>query len=188
MKRITIGTIVGAIIFFVYQSVMWMGGFHGEIAKHTPDQDNIMNYLGDKLSDGVYMMPMTDPADPDRARKDEERMKENVGKPWAMILYHEHMMDFSVSYMLVGLFYSLMACLIASLVLYYGQFPVFGVRFFVSMAFALFTLSQGVLDNMNWWSYPWQFVRPEVVDLTLGWGITSLWLASYVKRMPATAG
>jgi hypothetical protein len=50
------------------------------------------------------------------------------------------------------------------------------------MAFAAFALFQGALNNMNWWDFPWSFVRPQVMDLTIGWGVTSIWLAYYVKK------
>lgn len=82
----------------------------------------------------------------------------------------------------MGLLYSLIACFIASFVLFQGNFETFSGRFWVAMSFSLFTLSQGVFDDMNWWSYPWNFVKAEVIDLVLGWGVTSVWLAWYVKK------
>jgi|SRR6478672_6652620 len=183
MKKISIGTLVATVIFFAFQSVMWMGGFHNDFNTYTDKQPIIMQTLNENLDkDGMYMMPTTDWSKPNSEAETEKLMKESVGKPWAMVFYHKQMMGMEASYMLVGLFYTLISCLIASLILYYGKFNTFQSRFWVAFAFALFTLMQGVLDDMNWWGYSWSFVKPEVIDLTLGWGICSLWLAWYVKN------
>jgi hypothetical protein len=181
MKKILIGTIVGTIIFFAYQGIMW-NMVHKGFASYTPNQDAILNNLNQNLTqDGVYFLPWVDPADPDMKKKHEAQMEQNMGRPWAMVFYHTKM-EYTGAYVAKGVLYSFLACLIVCLVLYNGMFSSFGSRFLVSMCFALFTLVQGVLDDMNWWSYPWNFVKPEVIDLILGWGITSLWLAWFVKR------
>jgi hypothetical protein len=183
MNRIIIGTIVGAIIFFGYQAAMWMGGIHSNYTNYTPRQDSIMAYLNQNLAEeGLYMMPTVDPAVPDRMAAEEEMMKQSEGKPWAMVFYHKRMMGMEPSYLLMGFVYALIAALLVSLVLYAGNFLTFGTRFLVSLAFGGFALAQGVMDEMNWWSYPWSFIQPQVLDLTLGWGICSLWLAFYVRR------
>jgi hypothetical protein len=54
------------------------------------------------------------------------------------------------------------------------------------MSFAVFTLAQGVLSNMNWWSFPWGFIKPQVFDLVIGWGLCSAWLGWYVRSKAAT--
>jgi hypothetical protein len=183
MKKIIIGTIVATIIYFAFQSVMWMGGFHRNFYTYGAKQDTVMKVLSKNLpQEGMYMMPMADPNSPDFKSQQEKLEKSMPGNPWAMVFYHPRMSTFSATYLLMGILYSLVAALIASLVLYYGKFPGFWSRFFVSMAFSVFTLSQGVLNNMNWWSFPWSFVKPQVIDLILGWGIASIWLAWFVKR------
>ncbi len=183
MKRILLGTLVGMIIYFAFQSTMWMSGLNSNYSKYTPKQEEIMNVLNANLTeDGMYSIPTVNPDTPDRMAAEEKLMQESIGEPWAMIFYHRSMHGEMLPYILMGLFFSLAACLIAAMVLYYGNFLTFGGRFAVSMAFGLFTLAQGVLDNMNWWEYPWHFVQPEVVDLVIGWGLTSLWLAWYVRK------
>lgn len=183
MKRIIIGTLVGTVIYFAYQSLMWEGGFHKDFYTYTPRQDTIMQCLSRNLTeDGLYMMPMTDAKSPEFKKNQEKLEKLTIGKPWVMLFYHRSMSEFIVSYLLIGLLYTFIACLLASIVLYTGNFGSFGGRFLIAMAFALFTLSQGVLNEMNWWSYPWSFVRTQVTDLILGWGICSVWLAWFVKK------
>jgi len=182
MKKILINTVVATVIFFAWQSLMWMGGFNDGFSSYTPKQDALMESLNANLDkDGMYMLPSVDPNLPNAKEMEEKLMQERMGKPWAMINFHKSM-EFTYSYMIIGLVYTLLACLIASMVVYHGQFLTFSSRFLVAFAFGLFTLTQGVLDDMNWWSYPWSFVKPEVMDLTLGWGLTSLWTAWYLRR------
>lgn len=191
MKKVIIGTIVGAVIYFGYQSIMWLGGLHNDFTSYSPRQYQVMQYLSQNiLSDGLYVMPYVDP-DMANKKKEREKLQEtNTGKPWAMIFYHNSLQGMKADSIIRGFLYTLLACLIASLVLYNGNYSSFGIRFLIAMAFAVFALSQGVLDNMTWWSFPWSFIKTKVVDLTIGWGICSLWLAWFVNKqaLSRTAG
>ncbi|HTX87699.1 MAG TPA: hypothetical protein VMC08_01830 [Bacteroidales bacterium] len=183
MKRVIIGAVVGTVIYFLFQTLMWEGGFHRNFYTYTPNQDTILSTLNKNLTaEGLYVIPMADPLSP--TFKEDMKKKEALmpGKPWAMVFYHPVMAGFEAGYLLRGILYVLISCLLASLVIYYGKFDTFGARFLVAMAFSFFALSQGVLNNMNWWSYPWKFIQPEVIDLTIGWAICSVWLAWFVKR------
>lgn len=183
MKRILIGALVAAVIFFVYQAAMWMGGAHQNFYNYKANQQEVLNYLDEQFdADGLYMLPSVDPGSQNQMEQEQKLNEESIGKPWAMVFYHEKMEDMSANYMLMGFLYTLIAALMVSMVLYFGGFNSFGPRFLVSMAFAVFTLSQGVLDDMNWWSFPWSFIKPQVIDLVFGWGITSLWLAWFVRK------
>lgn len=92
MKRIIIGALVGAIIFFVFQAAMWMGGIHKDVYSYTPNQEQILDNLNRNLSaEGMYMMPALDPASNPSHEQEETYMAQNVGKPWAMVFYHTSM-------------------------------------------------------------------------------------------------
>jgi hypothetical protein len=183
MKRIFIGSFVGALVFFGFQSAMWMSGVNEDFTSFTGRQTEIMNSLSQNLTeDGLYTMPITDPAQHLSQEEREKIMNANIGKPWAMIFYHSNMNEMDPMDLLRGLLFAFVACFLASLVLYHGGFYSFNTRFLTAMAFAAFALFQGALNNMNWWDFPWSFVRPQVMDLTIGWGVTSIWLAYYVKK------
>jgi len=182
MKRVIIGAIVGAIIYFGFQTTMWVGGFHKDFYTHATQQDSILALLSRTLpAEGMYMMPMADQHSPDFKTRQQEIEKTMIGNPWAMVFYHPEMPDFSVSTLVLGLLFALVAAFIAAFVMYMGKFPCFWSRFTVSMLFALFALLQGVLSNLNWWEFPWSFVKPQVIDLVIGWGLCSVWLGWFVK-------
>jgi len=183
MKKIIIGTIVGTVIFFLYQSAMWMGGFHNNLSIYSSVQDSVLKQMNDlHFTEGVYFIPSADPAAKDYQKEMQEKMKTSVGKPWAMVFYHSSMKDVETPYILMGLLYTFISILIAVTVLYYAKFGSFTARFLAVMAFGLFTIFQSVLSDMNWWNYPWNFIKPHVVDLTFGWALCAVWLAFYVKN------
>ena len=183
MKKIIIGSLVGAILYFAFQTLMWVGGFHRDFYSYAAQQDTVLRVLSENLpAEGMYMMPMADPKSPAFKAQQEEMEKKMPGNPWAMVFYHPAMEEFSAILLVTGVLYALVAALVVSLILYFGRFPGFWARFLVSMGVAVFALIEGVLDDMNWWTFPWSFIKPQVIDLMLGWGIASLWLAWFVKR------
>jgi hypothetical protein len=99
-----------------------------------------------------------------------------------MVFYHKSRSEVNMNFVLIGLLYTLMASLITALLVWHGHFETFNARFLVSMGFSIFTSCQGVLDNANWWSYHWNYIKPAVIDLTLGGGISSDWFAWYFKK------
>src|ERR1039457_4066407 len=181
MKKIFIGSPVGTVIYFGFEAIMWMGGFHKDFYTYAAKQDTVMKALSANLpEEGLYMMPMSDPKSPDFKAQQEKLEKKMVGNPWAMVFFHPKMNDFSAFYLLKGIMHALIAALIVALVLYYSKFPGFWQRFLVSMAFAVFTLVMAVFSEMNWWSFPWSFVKQSVFDIVIGWGLCSVWLAWFV--------
>lgn len=187
MKKVIIGALVGAIIFFVFETAVWMGGFHNDFSKYTPNQGAIMQTLNNGLNEnGAYMMPSVDQTLPNAAELQEKAYNEGKGKPWAMVFYHTQMNGMDPSYMIKGFLYSLLACFLVSLTLFRGNFNTFGSRFSIAMCFSLFALLQCTLTEMNWWDFPWHYVKSTVFDMIVGWGLVSLWLAKYVKANPET--
>ncbi|HNY03661.1 MAG TPA: hypothetical protein PKG48_13775 [Bacteroidales bacterium] len=181
MKRIIIGAIVGTIILFAFQALMWMGGCNREFYRYAPMQDSLLSRMSKTLpGEGLYSMPMADPTAADYNAKQAEIRNKLVGKPWAMVFYHTKM-DYSGMGFLYGILGSLIASLFVATVLYAGKFGNFAARFAVVFAFGLFALIMGPLSDMNWWSFPWSFIRPKVLDLVIGWGLVSVWMGWFVK-------
>lgn len=188
MKKIILGALLGTLIYFGFQTTMWVGGFHKNFYTYAAKQDTVLAALSANLpAEGHYMMPMADPKSPDFKAQQEQIEKRMIGNPWAMVFYHPKMEAFSAKALIMGIIYAFIGALIVAFVIYMGKFPCFWSRFTVSMLFAVFTLAQGILSNMNWWSFPWSFIEPQVLDLVLGWGLSSVWLAWFVKNPDISA-
>ncbi len=182
MKRVIIGALVGAVIYFGFQTTMWVGGFHKHFYTHAANQDTVLACLAQNLpAEGMYMMPMADQESPDFKTRQQELEKTMIGNPWAMVFYHPKMSEFSARALILGLLFAFIAAFAAAFIMFMGKFPCFWSRFTASMLFAVFTLVQGVLCDMNWWEFPWRFIRPQVIDLAAGWALTSVWLGWFVR-------
>jgi len=181
MGRIIIGTLVGTVLLFMLQGLMWEGGIHKDMWQYSTKQDSMFEQIKSYgLPEGLYVFPAVDPAM--GHTKEKEMYMKGVGKPWAMLFYHPSMHGEDMHILVMGILHALIACLLACMVIYYGRFSSFGSRFLTGLSFGLFTIVQGVMPNLNWWGFPWSFIRPQVVDLTLIWGICCIWFAIYVKR------
>ena len=182
MKRVIIGAVVAALIYFGIQTLMWVGGFHRDFYSYAAKQDTILSALSAHLpAEGMYMMPMADNQSPDFKTQQEQIEKTMTGNPWAMVFFHPEMAEFSPRTMILGFGYTLLGAFLAALILFMGKFPTFWSRFTVSMLFAVFALALGPMSTMNWWEFPWNFVKAQVLDLAIGWTLCSLWLGWFVK-------
>lgn len=87
MKKQLIGTLVGAIILFLWQFISWgMVNFHKAEQQYTPNQDKILEVLSENLTEGEYFLPGVPPGTP---MEEQQAMQEKMmGKPWATINYH----------------------------------------------------------------------------------------------------
>ncbi len=183
MKKVLLGGAFGGFIFFMIQSLFWMGGFHNDFSTGTAQSKPILDVLSSTLhEDGLYLLPCADPNSPDRKKEEESLMTANVGRPWAMIFYHKSMNDLTASYILIGLLYALLSGMLTAFVLNFGNFNKAKHIFIVSMCFAIFTLIQGSLDEMNWFDFPWSYIKAEVLDMLVGWTLVSLWFSWYFNK------
>ncbi|MBK6823140.1 MAG: hypothetical protein IPG87_09175 [Saprospiraceae bacterium] len=104
MKKIVIGSIVAGFIYFALQSIMWMGGFRNDFSQYTSNSKVILDVLNQNLTgDELYIIPRSNPNIPTKEKEKEELMTAKLGKPWAMIFYHQQMDGMSVSYLPHGL-------------------------------------------------------------------------------------
>ena len=90
MKRQIIGTLVVAVILFIWQFLSWnILNFHGAEVQYTPNQDKIIEVLAQNLEDGQYYIPNL----PATASAEEHQavMESSEGKPWAKITFHKEM-------------------------------------------------------------------------------------------------
>jgi hypothetical protein len=183
MLKIIIGALVATVLYFGFQSAMWMGGVHDGFASYTPKQDSLLAEIGNTVGEeGLYFLPGWDPNKKPTDEEKKAEMKKRVGKPWAMVFYHKSMMDMEGSYLMKSVLYALISSLLVAMVLFYGAFLSFTSRFLVSISFAAFALFTAVFTGANWWEYPWGWVKTSLIDIAGGWILASIWLAWYVKR------
>ncbi len=191
MKKILIGSLVGAVILFAWNAISWMVmPTHLHTFHHTPAQDSILNVLKNSgLSTGAYMLPSADNTnvsafDSDYRKKCEEMMKSTVGKPAATIFYVSAVHDMGAAPMLKGFLYTLIAVFCACVLLSFAfqSNASFFMRWWMVMLIAIIYTMQGPMMGHNWMWEPWHYTKGFICDAFIGWGLTGLWLAKYLKK------
>ena len=191
MKKILIASLVGGIILFVWHSVSWMlMPTHLDSFQYSPAQDSILNTLKNSgIKTGAYFMPSIDHSnvkafDSEYQKKCAELMKTSVGKPAASIFYVDAMPDMSAAAVLYGFLYDFIAVLCACLLLSlaFQSDASFLMRWWMVMLFAVFYIMEAPMSGHNWLMEPWHYTKGFIYDAFIGWGLTGLWIASYLKR------
>ena len=87
MKKQIIAAFVAALILFIWQFISWGAvNFHKAEQQYTPNQDKIITFLSENLTEGQYFIPMHPPG---ASEEETQAMRaEAMGKPWATINYH----------------------------------------------------------------------------------------------------
>lgn len=190
MKKIIIGALVGGIILMMWSFLAWtVLPLHRQTIKYSPAQDSVLKTLAEsKMETGAYGMPMLDNRDPAldiaKYQKDSEKlMKENTGKPMAMVYYLKDGYTMDGTTILRGLLINLLAVLCACILLAPSLTTnnSFVGRWLMVLVAGVFVTACGPLIEYNWMAMPWNFTVDIIMDVMINWGIVGLWLAFYLK-------
>lgn len=191
MKKILIASIVGGLILFAWSAISWMmSPVHFNTFHYTPAQDSILAAMKNAgLETGAYMIPAVDNTnlsafDPEYKKKCEEVMNKTIGKPAATFFYISSTPPMGISPVLMGLLYSFLAVLCACMLLSlaYQSDASFLMRWWMVMLIAIIYVLTGPMMGHNWMYEPWHYTKGFIIDGLVGWGLTGLWLAKYLKK------
>ncbi|MEP7167963.1 MAG: hypothetical protein ABI855_01205 [Bacteroidota bacterium] len=190
MKKILIGSFVGAIVLFIWSFLAWaILPIHLHTVKYTLAQDSLLQIMANNnLESGTYGMPMADNRnvsafDSKYHEEMEKKMKENAGKPMASVYYLKEGYNMGATTMLRGFLFNFLAVFAASILLA----PAFTIsnsffgRWWLTLVVGLFLNACGPLIQYNWMAMPWNFTVDMVIDNFLNWGVVGLWFAYYYK-------
>ena len=182
MKKWLIGSLVGAIIVFVWQFLSWtMLGIHDAEAKYTPAQDSIVSLLSSTLQeDGIYMLPNVPPGS---SSEEMEALGEKMnGKPWATVTYKKSYVNGMTMPMVRGFLIDLFLVFSLIYVLTRGGTPNSMRIFAGSVAIGLFTWLWGPYTTHNWFQIPMEATYGHLIDALVAWGVVGLWLGWWLNR------
>jgi lipopolysaccharide export LptBFGC system permease protein LptF len=182
MKKFIIGSLVGAVLLFAWQSLSWtVFHFHEKAYQYTSSQDTLLSQIGNNLKEeGQYIVP-TLPAGSDY-KSMQEFDKNMQGKPWAVVAYHKAYKSDMVMQVargfLVCLFCVMMCCVIIGRLGSKRFGSIFATTLYLGIICFLF-----VWYNGHIWMYTgWEVLKPELLDDLVGWGLTGLWLGWWYSR------
>lgn len=182
MKKWLIGSIVGAIIIFLWQFLSWsVLGIHSGATKYHPAQDSIVSYLSATLGEeGSYMLPTVKPGA--SQNEHEELMKKMDGKPWASVVYHKEFKSNMPLQMTRGFLVDLFLVFSLIYILTRAGTPSAMRIFAASIAIGLFTFLWGPYTGHNWFDLPMDMIKGDLIDAFAAWGLCGIWLGWWLNR------
>jgi hypothetical protein len=183
MKKTIIGSIVGALIIFIWQFLSFgLINFHKAGQDYTDKQDAIMSFLNNQgLKEGGYVMPTV----PSTASRDEmeKSMEATNGKPWAKIEYHnvaENSAGAMTMNMVRGFLVNFVIVLLFCWMISKMTAPSFGTIATAAIVVGLIAFLNQPYTGFIWykifdiWAY--------FLDAVVAWGLTGLWLGWWLRR------
>lgn len=182
MKKWLIGSLVGAILVFLWQFLSWtILPIHSGEAKYSAAQTEVMNAISASITeDGTYMLPTVAPG----ASMDEHQklMSSMEGKPWATVIYRKAYKIDMVMPLVRGFLIDLVAVILLIYVLTRAGTPTSGKIFAGSIAVGLFTFITGPYMMHNWFQTTTASYTGHLVDAFVSWGLCGLWLGWWLNR------
>ena len=180
MKKLIIGSLVGAVLLFGWQAVAHMFMHHHDAAyKQVPNEAAVLSALSSIQQEGQYMVPGMDMnASQEEMQKADEAMR---GKPWAMITYHPvYEADMAVSS--IRSFVTALLCVLIFIAIVGTHQRSFGRVFLKALGLGFLTWMLVWYNQNIWMQTPWDVIRGELIDLLAGWALVGLWLGWYLTR------
>jgi hypothetical protein len=194
MKKLLIGSSVGAVVLFIWSFLAWaILPIHQHAFMYNPAMSSVLQTLVDSnVSSGSFVYPMADNRNVSGfdAKFQEESQKvaeANTGKPAVVVYYKKegYLMDFTT--ILKGLLFNFIAVFSACLILLPGfkNTDSFFGRWWLTLLIGVVISAAGPLINYNWMGSPWDFTVEMILDILINWSVVGLWFAFYFKNKAA---
>ena len=174
------GTLLGAIVVFVWMMVSWMViPWHCSVLNGFKDNAQVSAAILENTGgSGIYLLPnMCDKEHMDTLA---ESMKE--GPVVFAVVKREGFNIASAAPYILAFIIQLIGAFLATYLLLLGKLEGYwkGVWFVTLIGLTVGVL--GSLPNWNWWSFPIGFVGVEILDLVIAWFLAGLVIAPAVKK------
>ncbi len=180
MKKLVIGSIVGGILIFIWQTLSWtVLDLHRANQEYTPKQDSMLSYLSSQFSeDGSYFLPTVP-----KGTSSEEMAKAAAaakGKPWAQIQYHKSM-DMNIGANIARNLISDII-LVAFLCWILMKIPAasFGTIFMVCIFIGVIVFTNSPYTVHIW--YPKADIMAHFLDALVSWALCGAWMGWWLNR------
>ena len=174
MKKIIIAALIGAVLLQVWQTLSWaVLDIHGSSQTYTPNQDKIMEFLGENLEEGFYYLPNVAPG------SEANPMEEFMGKPWAQVFYHNsYNADMGMN-SARGYLINLLSVMLLTWVLLKMDNASFQTILLSSLAIGLITYFNASYIYSIWFETS---TIGNLIDALASWGLVGLWLGWYLRK------
>lgn len=183
MKKLVIGSIVGGIIIFIWQTLSWpVLNLHHASQEYTPKQDSILSYLNAQFSeDGAYLLPNYPKGT--SSEEAEKQMTANKGRPWVQIQYHKSLNVDMTSNIIRGLIVDILMVAFACWILL--KIPNSGMStiFIACLCIGIIAFINSPYTIHIW--YPKADIMAHLLDALVSWALCGIWLGWWLNRKKA---
>lgn len=181
-NKVIVGTLVGAIILFGWQTLSWTSlGTHDGAMKFSANQDSIIQFLEKNISTpGQYLVPNVPPGSTEAEMEAQSRLWE--GRPWAIITFHDYKKVDMFMPAVKGLLTAILCVLMVNLVVRQLRKTKFLSVFATTLSFGLVSFLFVWYNNSLWFSTPWSVLGGELIDAIAGWSLCGTWLGLWYAR------
>ncbi|AWV97789.1 hypothetical protein [Arcticibacterium luteifluviistationis] len=174
MKKILIAAAVGGLILLIWQTLSWtVLNIHGDMQTYSPNQDTILEFLGENLEEGFYYLPTVAPGESVGS------MEDYMGKPWAQVFYHEAYDANMGANMFRGFIVNILAAaLLAWMLLKMGNAS-FQTILFSSIAVGIIGYLTTNYATAIWFQ---THTIPDLIDAVVSWTLVGLWFGWWLRK------
>lgn len=192
MFKILLASLLGGVIFFIWNSISWMAlPWHTQTIHNLKNEEVVQSILQENTEkSGIYILPdQYQQAEPDSADSktniEKPSAQDSKNQPFAFISYNavgkEHNMNRS---MVIALVNGIIASLIITLLLSCTTGLTYLARVFFITLIGLVSGLLGHVPNWIWWQFDTSYTLVMLADLIIGWTLAGLFIAAFAGREP----
>lgn len=183
MKRMSIGVLLGGVVFFAWGAISWMVlPFHNKTIKPLHEEQLITDTLKVVLKEpGFYSFPFCDP----KANKEVKQAtfeKVKAGPTGFLVFSPTGKNPMSPRYFVISFLIGLLVSIVSMLILAFSRDRLqgLGARVLVLATVGLMGWAASDLMYWNWFGFPCEFVLANLVDWIGGFALLGLVLHKFV--------
>lgn len=180
MGKKIIGALIAGLLIMMWQALSHIAlGLHAEQEQYTPNQDAIMQVLSANLSkEGQYYLPSLPQGSP--MEDFEKLMEENMGQPYASIMYHpKNETDLTMN-LLRGLGTNILLAIFLVALISKLKVANLGNILFTSLMVGFMAFCFYAYPGFIWYKTPGIWI--ELLDSIAAFGLAGLWLGWWLSR------
>ena len=193
-KPLALGSILGAIILFVWSAIAWMLiPWPGEPLRSFTNEDAVLQAIKENASrSGTYIVPnmpnrtpgMTDQQYNAAVQAVEDKM---CRSPFVFVSVRLEPFTSMAKPLVIEFFTQFIVALLATFLLLQTSGLSYKSRIIFLTVIGVIIFVGGHVDEWNWWSFSNAYMLMQLGAIVIGWFLASLVMAKFVTGKPAGA-
>ena len=174
MIRFFITAMLGALLFFIWNAISWMGlPFHGNSLQTLPE--SFITSATSNMPSGIYHYPGFDT--PNMA----EKVAQGPRVPFMVYISGSTSLFDPMSF-LTNFLYNLITAVFLLIILMKQQVKSTGAMFSTAILIGLIISFASDFPQMNWYMFPFDYTLINVFDHLIGFGLVGLLFSWRIQR------